>query len=271
MIKMCKSYKLLSSCILAAVFTLYCLSPVPVFAEDTTTTTEWENEPMTNWQIFMYEFKQRLDALQIQADNTDLGALDVISIQYLLYDQLSAYYEKQIPPNTNLSCMVGMYNVYGASDNPHFCSIICPSYNGSVIAYSEDFQISIGWDSDYVPSVSERVFNQSSVGWNFNTSQYYQLRDAKGFFVNANTNAYSAFFYGLSNSDLPTLYPGANLSYLSTLAFVRHGPVSLPNGTIDTDFPWGYYNDSLIPALLLDYPDNTNSLAFPDGCPPTTV
>lgn len=85
-------------------------------------------------------------------------------------------------------------------------------------------------------------------------------------------NYTSGYYFDVRFQDFIPDWTGNTIrfDYGSHLATVGGLPqqVSLPPATYDTDKPWNYYNNTLLPYLQQNYPAYTDYFIFPDGYDP---
>lgn len=92
-------------------------------------------------------------------------------------------------------------------------------------------------------------------------------------------NYTSGYYFDVKFQNFIPDWTGSTIryDYGSHLAVVGGFPqqVSLPSASYDTDKPWNYYNNTLLPYLQQNYPAYTDYFIFPDGyeppSQPTTV
>lgn len=245
------------------------------------------------WRVYNNNLNRIQEAITHDISNGNLDATSSLGKQYLNilayqvlfknYDPDSAMFENDWEHETfslDMSGSVAFYRVQG--DDTLYTVNVYPVKNASypyTAVVSNHFNISISL-SNYLASGSfptrisytDIINGDPYTGFRFTGSgsnRNIYFSDKSGFFLDHYTQTYG-FGAGLSTSSIPILTPGASPSISGFIYGGFPSSVDLPEGTINTDQPWNYYNDVLLPYLKITYPNvDIDYFVFPNGYNPS--
>lgn len=220
---------------------------------------------------------ENLGALDFQFNSDQDGnrniRVKIFGLQQLAFTAQSGFYgglDFSAAPDTMTVSGGGGVAFYRRTENgdPIPCTISA-CMPGQIIASSDDFALSIRFDTAQMNAQAEPYSNSSSAGFKYigNTIwAYINYNDSKGYFSNyrrdQNIFNNSTYVIGWSTSYIPVMSSGtrADLVY-----FGLGENLTLPPGTVDTSRPWDYYNNVLLPYMEQEFPGFDEYFVFPDG------
>lgn len=162
---------------------------------------------------------------------------------------------------------VGFYRTSDAGEL--FTGFVFPCKAGEVICSSEHFSLVIDFNDNTMNANTVPYFTASSAGFQYKGSTiYHQVRytDSMGYLSNIG-QSYNVFYnntYVISvNSSIPVIRSGTRADYV----YLGQGVyVELPASEIDSDRPYDYYNNVVLPYIREELPDVPDSIiVFPYG------
>lgn len=231
-------------------------------------------ETLQAWDTYISEYQANLAAQYASLDTTNQTQMQEYAVQAAHLTELKRkrqylqdYYSQygNLPANVTFDATDAGIALYrrGEGLDPIAVTLI-PGRSGETIAESEDFSLSISFDSAHAGNSAPGANGLSNIGvkytgadnmW-FNTT----WADSRGYLSGETVNIahFTNTIYGF----------GANLNYIPVVAsgtrvrlasFGQGILIHLDGDTVPTETPWDYYNNDILPDI---HPDNA---VFPDG------
>lgn len=226
--------------------------------------------------------------LDLQLDEDEDGnrstRVKIYALQSLAFSEQSAIYDQldfSAAPDTvtvSGSGASGMYRTEDGGDVKPVTIFTMQRRQGNTGAFinAEDFTFSVAAPGNYYTDVTQNAGSSDRIGWSvvsYNLGGDTATRELVGTGIGASVSMapyvnYSTHYFGMYNERIPTINAVSPLYASSSSPAIIGGlaeTVTLPPGTIDTENPWDYYNNILLPYMEEEFPGYDEYFVFPDG------
>lgn len=268
--------KLIATAISVTATAILFTEPIYAFAEDAT-------EPLTispDAQQFYQEFQQEYQRIQDANEQAlDEGLISIGSNDYMttfgvygsmrlyadymdkMYGATDPYTYSSIPAGG--SC-TGLYKLSSNGDYRVVTVSTAGSTKGTIII-ADDYLVEYFCE----PASYQYEFNSMSSDNYFgfrvlSPSYFYTVLKSDYQEVNR-IGEYNSYFgkyvtvcrFGMNASSVPVINPNRILTYVNEIVGGYPAYSIIPQGQIDPEKPWEYYNETLVPQIQQDFPDVT--------------
>lgn len=231
-------------------------------------------ETLQAWDTYISEYQANLAAQYTRLDTSNTTQMQEYAIQAAHLTALKRkrqylqdYYAQygDLPANVTFDATDAGIALYrrGEGLDPIAVTLI-PGRSGETIAQSEDFNLSISFDTAHAGNSAPGANGLSNIGvqytgadnvW-FNTT----WADSSGYLTGETANIAhfrnDIFGFGATLNYIPVIASGSRVRLAS---FGQGILIHLDAATVPTETPWDYYNGEILPDI---HPDNA---VFPDG------
>ena len=250
--------------------------PLPATAEDATEPATISPDAQEFWQDFQQEYQRIQDANQEALDEglISIGSNDYVTTfgvygsmrlyaDYMnkMYGATDPYTYSSIPAGG--SC-TGLYKVSG-DDSYHVVTVSTAGAAETTIVIADDYTVTATCN----PKTGNYTFGSLTTDNYFG----YKTESASSFYItlkseyqetarwgdyNYSTGKYSCWTrFGMNSSSVPTINPSTVLTYVNETVGGYPAYSVIPDGQIDPERPWEYYNETLVPEIQQNFPDVT--------------
>lgn len=231
-------------------------------------------ETLQAWDTYISDYQSELASKYASLDTTNQTQMQEYAIQSAHLTELKRkrqylqdYYAQygNLPANVTFDATDAGIALYrrGEGLEPIAVTLI-PGRSGETIAQSEDFTLSISFDTAHAGNSAPGANGLNNIGvkytgasnvW-FNTT----WTDSRGYLTGETVNiahfTNDIFGFGANLNYIPVVASGTRARLAS---FGQGILIHLDGDTIPTETPWDYYNNEILPDI---HPENA---VFPDG------
>lgn len=268
--------KLISFSLSLTLASVLILAPLIVKAEEIQSATEISEDAQEFYEQFQQEYERIQDANQQALDDglISVGSNDYITTfgvygtmrmyaDYMnkMYGATDPYTYSNIPEGG--SC-TGLYKLISDGDYRIVTISTAGSTKGTIVI-ADDYTIEYSCE----PANYQYQFNSMSLDNYFGfrvLSPSYFYTVLKSDFQEVNRmGEYNSYFgkyvtalrFGMNASSVPVINPNRILTYVNEIVGGYPAYSIIPQGQIDPQRPWDYYNEELVPEIQQNFPDVT--------------
>lgn len=174
-----------------------------------------------------------------------------------MYGATDPYTYSSIPAGG--SC-TGLYKVSG-DNSYHVVTVSTAGSAESTMVIADDYTVTATCNPKTANYTFGSLTNDNYFGYkvesssSFSVALHSEYQDVGRFGdYNYVTNKYSCWLrFGMNSNSVPTINPATVLTYVNETVGGYPAYSIIPDGQIDPDRPWDYYNDVLVPDILATY------------------
>lgn len=268
--------KLISAALSLTLTAVLLPAPIVAKAQETTEPPAISPDAQQFWNEFQQEFERIEDANQQALDEglISIGSNDYITTfgvygtmrmyaNYMqeMYGATDPYTYNNIPEGG--SC-TGLYKISG-DDSYHVVTVSTAGAKETTIVVADDYTVTASCDPingsyTYGALTADNYFGykvESGSYFYVNLKSDYQQTTRLGDY-NYSIGKYSSWIrFGMNSSSVPTVNPSTVLTYVNATVGGYPAYSIIPQGQIDPEKPWEYYNEELVPEIQQNFPNVT--------------
>lgn len=225
---------------------------------------------------------QNLQQIDFSLDSDEDGnrsiRLKIYGLQKLALSEQSGIYDNMdfsaAPDSVTVSGGGGVAFYRRTQNGTPIPATVAGCMPGQIMASSEDFNLVVSFRDATMNSHAEPYYNGTGnrAGFVYNGSSIWHSiywDDTSGYLAaysrQQNVSPGTEISVSWNSSFVPVIAPGSSAG---SLTLGLGSSVTLPLGTVDTNRPWDYYNNVLLPYMEEEFPGYDEYFVFPDGYTP---
>lgn len=268
--------KLISSALSLTLLAVLLPAPIVAKAQETTEPATISPDAQQFWNEFQQEFERIEDANQQALDEglISIGSNDYVTTfgvygtmrmyaDYMekMYGATDPYTYSSIPEGG--SC-TGLYKISG-DDSFHVVTVSTAGSAESTMVIADDYTVTATCDPKTANYSFGSLTNDNYFGYkvesssSFSVALHSEYQDVVRFGeYNYSIGKYSCWLrFGMTSNSVPVVNPSTILTYVNATVGGYPAYSIIPDGQIDPDKPWEYYNEELVPEIQQQFPNVT--------------